>query len=55
MSALARKSDLGSTIVEPTPSAKSIPAEEIFRERCEARAILYEAAVFDLYEAVDVL
>jgi len=34
---------------------KSIPAEEIFRERCEARAILYETAEISLHEAVDVL
>jgi hypothetical protein len=27
----------------------------IFKERCEARAILVEAAVYDLHEAVDVL
>jgi hypothetical protein len=32
-----------------------IASEEIFRERCEARAILCEACVFDLHEAVDVL
>ena len=27
----------------------------IFKERCEVRAILVEAAVYDLHEAVDVL
>jgi hypothetical protein len=32
-----------------------ISVEEVFRERCEARAILCEACVFDLHEAVDVL
>jgi len=29
--------------------------EDIFRERCDARAILYAASVFDLHTAVDVL
>ena len=42
MNALAR--DVFDTSNTITPSAKSISAEEIFRERCEARAILYEAA-----------
>ena len=30
-----------------------IPAIDVFRERCEARAILVEACVYDLQEAVD--
>jgi hypothetical protein len=62
MNALVR--DLSNTEVVTTssqaeprlvPSAKSISAEEIFRERCEARAILTEAAEFSLQDAVDVL
>ena len=48
MNALAR--DLSSTAV-----TQSISAEQIFRERCEARTILYEAAELSLREAVDVL
>jgi len=35
------------------PTENLIPAEDIFRERCEARAILCEACVYDLIEAVD--
>jgi hypothetical protein len=53
MNALAR--DVFDTSNTITPSAKSISAEEIFRERCEARAILYEAAELGLHEAIDVL
>jgi hypothetical protein len=30
-----------------------IPAINVFRERCEARAILVEACAFDLQQAVD--
>jgi hypothetical protein len=65
MNALARKSNAAFTALDSetdgirpppsTPSAKSIPAEEIFRERCEVRAILYEAGELELHEAVDVL
>jgi hypothetical protein len=33
--------------------AKTIPAIDVFRERCEARAILVEACVYDLHDAVD--
>jgi hypothetical protein len=44
---------LCSKIFEQT--AKQIPAEEIFRERAGARAILVEACVYDLHEAVDLL
>jgi|SoiMethySBSTD1v2_1073268.scaffolds.fasta_scaffold815054_2 hypothetical protein len=29
--------------------------QDVFRERAEARALLYEACVYDLHEAVDVL
>jgi hypothetical protein len=39
-------------------TARQIPiisAEEIFRERAEARAILWAAGEYDLHEAVDVL
>jgi hypothetical protein len=36
---------------QTTPSS----AEQIFRERCSARAILCEACVYDLHEAIDVL
>ena len=43
-------------------SARSITAppslaflQDVFRERAEARALLYEACLFDLHEAVDVL
>ena len=32
---------------------KTIPAIDVFRERCEARAILVEACVYDLQDAVD--
>jgi hypothetical protein len=32
---------------------KMIPAIDVFRERCEARAILVEACLFDLQDAVD--
>jgi hypothetical protein len=53
MNALAR--DVCFTRETLEPSAKSISAEEIFRERCEARAILYEAAQLSLHEAVDEL
>jgi hypothetical protein len=35
------------------PTEKLIPAIDIFRERCEARAILVEACLFDLQDAVD--
>jgi hypothetical protein len=34
---------------------ETITVEDIFRERCDARAILYAASVFDLHTAVDVL
>jgi hypothetical protein len=52
--ALARKELLqDSTIVES--SAKSIPAKEIFRECCWARATLVEACEIDLQTAVDEL
>lgn len=33
--------------------ASQVPAIYVFRERCEARAILVEACLFDLQEAVD--
>ena len=36
-----------------TPGVIAIPAIEVFRERCEARAILVEACLFDLQDAVD--
>jgi hypothetical protein len=36
-------------------SAAVIPVEEIFRERCEARAILWTAGEYSLHEAVDLL
>jgi hypothetical protein len=36
---------------KPAPITK----EDVFRERCEARAILYAACEYDLHEAVDVL
>jgi hypothetical protein len=42
MSAVARK-----------PAEKQIPASDVFRERCEARAVLVEACLFDLQDAVD--
>lgn len=35
--------------------AKPVSAVDIFRTRCEARAILRQAGEFDLHEAVDVL
>jgi hypothetical protein len=35
--------------------SQHVTALMIFRERCEARAILYEACVYSLHEAVDVL
>lgn len=40
---------------EPSPAGKAcpVPALDIFRERCEARAILVEACLFDLQDAVD--
>jgi hypothetical protein len=50
MNALAR--DLANSEVT-TPSAKS--AEDIFHLRCWARAVLVEACVYDLHEAVDEL
>jgi hypothetical protein len=34
---------------------KSVTAVDIFRARSEARALLWQAGVFDLGEAVDVL
>jgi hypothetical protein len=46
MTAVARKQGVVST---PLP----IPAADIFRERCEARAILVNACVYDLQDAVD--
>lgn len=33
--------------------ANPVPAVDIFRERCEARAILVEACLYDLQDAVD--
>jgi hypothetical protein len=58
MNALAR--DLSSTAVtiSSANSPQDVTAEllrEIFRERCEARAILCEAAELNLHEAVDEL
>jgi hypothetical protein len=41
--------------LDSPPEFQSITAEDIFRERAEARAILYAAAEFDLQTAVDQL
>jgi hypothetical protein len=41
------------TAVARKPAEKLIPAIDIFRERCEARAILVEACLYDPQEAVD--
>ena len=41
------------TAVDRKSAEKLIPAVDIFRERCAARAILVEACLFDLREAVD--
>jgi hypothetical protein len=41
------------TVAARKPAEKPIPAIDIFRERCEARAILVEACLFDLQEVVD--
>jgi hypothetical protein len=38
---------------KPIESPIAIPAIDIFRERCEARATLVEACLFDLQDAVD--
>ena len=35
------------------PVTSPIPAIDVFPERCEARAILVEACLLDLHEAVD--
>jgi hypothetical protein len=35
------------------PVTTLVPAVDIFRERCEARAILVEACLYDLQDAVD--
>jgi hypothetical protein len=35
------------------PIANPVPAVDVFRERCEARAILVEACALDLHTAVD--
>jgi len=35
------------------PIASLVPAVDVFRERCQARAILVEACLFDLQDAVD--
>jgi hypothetical protein len=37
-----------------TITAEPVTALMIFKERCEARAVLCEACVYDLHEAVDV-
>jgi hypothetical protein len=39
----------------PAEHHQPITAVEVFAERCEARACLFAAGVFDLHEAVDVL
>src|SRR5262249_25047017 len=41
--------------LDSPPEILSITAEDIFRERCEPRAILYVAGEFDLQTAVDKL
>jgi hypothetical protein len=35
------------------PVTTLVPAVDIFRERCEARAILVDACLYDLQDAVD--
>jgi|RhiMetdeSRZDD1v2_1073273.scaffolds.fasta_scaffold451779_1 hypothetical protein len=35
------------------PIANTVPAVDVFRERCKARAILVEACALDLHTAVD--
>lgn len=41
------------TAIARKPAEKPIPAVDIFRERAEARAILVNACVYDLQDAVD--